>query len=102
MIKEVWCELKGLPKPVFADVWEGPIEPRIEELKKQMRDFEEKSRKEKEEWDKQQAAKPSQDPSSASKPKTKQKAQKFEELSPDAKGAKVLRYNPKTASSEKK
>ena len=33
MIKEIWCEIKGLPKPTYADVWDGPIEPKIQEIK---------------------------------------------------------------------
>ena len=52
MIKEIWCELKGLPKPSYADVWEGPIEPKILEIKLRMKDFEEKVRKQKEDWEK--------------------------------------------------
>ena len=59
MIKQIWCELKGLPIPQYDEVYEGPIEPRIEELKKKTREFEEKVRKQKEQWEKEQAEKAS-------------------------------------------
>jgi hypothetical protein len=59
MIKEIWCEIKGLPKPTYADVWDGPIEPKIQEIKLRMMDFEDKARKQKEEWEKEEAAKAS-------------------------------------------
>ena len=59
MIKEIWCEIKGLPKPTYADVWDGPIEPKIQEIKLRMKEFEDKARKQKEEWDKEEAAKAS-------------------------------------------
>jgi hypothetical protein len=52
MIREIWCEIKGLPKPVFDEVWDGPLEPRIVELKKKMESFVEKTRKQKEEYEK--------------------------------------------------
>lgn len=55
MIKECWCELKGLPKPAWEEIWEGPLEPRIELLKVKMRQYEEKAQKMKVEYDKQQA-----------------------------------------------
>jgi hypothetical protein len=35
----------GLPKPVFDNVWQGPIEVRVEELKIKMKKFEEKAEK---------------------------------------------------------
>ena len=59
MIKEIWCEIKGLPKPTYADVWDGPIEPKIQEIKLRMKEFEDKARKQKEEWEKEEAAKAS-------------------------------------------
>jgi len=40
LIKECWHEIKGLPKPVFENTWEGPIEPRIQILKEKMEKFE--------------------------------------------------------------
>lgn len=77
MIKEIWCEIKGLPKPAYADVWDGPIEPKIQEIKLRMKDFEEKVRKQKEDWEKEQAAKAStaatQDTSTPKKAKGKPK-----------------------------
>jgi hypothetical protein len=39
-MKECWHELKGLPKPVYEEVWQGPIEERIAELKVKMQKFE--------------------------------------------------------------
>ncbi len=45
LMKECWHEIKGLPKPIFEDVWQGPIEVRIEELKKKMKKFEENAEK---------------------------------------------------------
>ena len=45
LMKECWAEIKGLPKPVFDNVWQGPIEVRVEELKVKMKKFEEKAEK---------------------------------------------------------
>jgi hypothetical protein len=39
-MKECWHEIKGLPKPVYEEVWQGPIEERIAELKVKMQKFE--------------------------------------------------------------
>jgi hypothetical protein len=39
-MKECWHEIKGLPKPVYEEVWQGPIEERIAELKLKMQKFE--------------------------------------------------------------
>ncbi len=60
LMKECWCEIKGLPKPVWEDVWDGPLEPRIEILKQKMKAYEEKAQKMKEEYDKEQASKPAE------------------------------------------
>ena len=73
MIKEVWCELKGLPKPKFDEVWEGPIEPRIEELKIKMKAFEEKVKKQKEDWEKEQSSKAATTASASQKDATPSK-----------------------------
>ncbi len=77
MIKEIWCEIKGLPKPTYADVWDGPIEPKIKEIKLRMKAFEENVRKQKEDWEKEQAAKASttatQEASTPKKAKSKPK-----------------------------
>lgn len=45
LIKECWHEIKGLPKPVFENTWEGPIEPRIQILKEKMEKFEQDAEK---------------------------------------------------------
>lgn len=47
LMKECWCEIKGVPVPpgIKDEKYEGPPEARIEELKKKMRSFEEKAEK---------------------------------------------------------
>ena len=44
-MKECWHEIKGLPKPVYEEVWQGPIEERIAELKVKMQKFEDNVQK---------------------------------------------------------
>lgn len=45
MIKEVWYEMKGLELPESQRPMTGPVEKRIEELKKKMKDFEDDAHK---------------------------------------------------------
>lgn len=45
LIKEVWCEIKGLPKPVYEEVWTGDITVRVNELKKKVKLFEDNAEK---------------------------------------------------------
>lgn len=44
-LKEVWCEMKGLPQPESEKTWDGPIEVRLEELRRKMKIFEDKEQK---------------------------------------------------------
>jgi hypothetical protein len=45
MIKEVWYELKGLTLPESERPVTGPVEIRIEELRKKLKAFEEKAKR---------------------------------------------------------
>ena len=57
MIKEIWCEIKGLPKPVFEkEVWTGEIGVRIEELKKKIKRYEDNAEKMRQEIEKKKGA----------------------------------------------
>lgn len=84
-MKECWHEVKGLPKPVFEEVWQGPIDIRIAELKKKMQLFEENAHKQKIEYDKQEAKKLAAKQSTQEKDKTSKK----QESKRPAKSAKV-------------
>lgn len=68
LMKECWHEIKGLPKPIFENVWQGPIEVRLEELKVKMDKFEVKAEKLKAEYLEEQKKKAE---SEAAKKKTK-------------------------------
>ena len=74
LMKECWHEIKGLPKPIFEDVWQGPIEVRLEELKVKMDKFEEKAEKMKVEYLEEQKKKAETEKSKVEKKKATQKA----------------------------
>jgi hypothetical protein len=45
LIKEVWCEIKGLPVPESEKPWTGPVEVRLQDLRKKMQTFEDNAGK---------------------------------------------------------
>ena len=49
MIRDIWFELQGKPLPEGEEKWEGDPKVRVEELKKKLKNFEEKASREKEE-----------------------------------------------------
>lgn len=71
LMKECWAEIKGLPKPVFDNVWQGPIEVRVEELKIKMKKFEEKVEKLKDQYLEEQKKKAESEANKADKKKAK-------------------------------
>ena len=71
LMKECWHEIKGLPKPIFENVWQGPIEVRLEELKVKMDKFEVKAEKLKAEYLEEQKKKADSEAAKAEKKKTK-------------------------------
>lgn len=73
LMKECWYEIKGLPKPIFEDVWQGPIEVRLEELKLKMKQFEEKAEKMQAEYLEEQKKKAASEPAKVDKKKASQK-----------------------------
>ena len=78
-MKECWHEIKGLHKPVYEEVWQGPIEERIAELKVKMQKFEDNVQKLKIEYEesvKKQAAAASKTTTSTSSSKAAAAAKK--------------------------
>ena len=69
LMKECWAEIKGLPKPVFDNVWQGPIEVRLEELKLKMKKFEQKAEKLQAQYIEEQKKKESENAAKAEKKK---------------------------------
>ena len=51
MMKEIWHEIKGLPKPKSDLPWDGPTEMRVAELKKKLQAYETKVTKLKDDYE---------------------------------------------------
>ena len=78
LMKECWHEIKGLPKPIFENVWQGPIEVRLEELKVKMDKFEVKAEKLKAEYLEEQKKKADSEAAKAEKKKLQVSLRTFE------------------------
>ena len=57
LIREIYYEKKGLKDPHEEEVWNGPVEVRIAELKKKFKVYEGNARKIKERYEKEQTGK---------------------------------------------
>ena len=95
LIREIYYEKKGISDPFKEEVWEGPLQERIEELKKKMKVYESNMQKLKDKYEKEQEEIKAKTQQKLEKEELKEVAkQKFQEIKELEKqnGPKILKY----------